>query len=133
MAFYKTKWATVTIAILFAILQVLQPFIHAHLDADHPIQDTGFHVGTDHEESFSVSNIHTALVAPHASHIVSVTSAIKQEIDPVLVIDVIGFVLFTLFFVVALQSARQPFSQLPLIPYKSSSWRLPASRAPPQF
>lgn len=132
MALIKTKWVTLTIAIFFAILQVLQPFIHAHLDAHHPIQETGFHVGADHEESFVTSN--TQLVSsPHASHIISVASAIKQDIDPALIIDVTGFVLLVLCFAIVLQSVAQYFPQLILIPPKSSSRRLPASRAPPQF
>lgn len=133
MALNKTKWMTFTIAIFFAILQVLQPFIHAHLDGDHSIQETGFHVGAEHEESFVTSNNHSAFVTPHPSHIVSVTSAIKQDIDPALFIDVIGIVLLTLCFAIFLQSAAQYFPQLTLIPPKSSSRRLPASRAPPQF
>ena len=133
MASNKTKLATLAIAIFFAILQVLQPFIHAHLDVDHSIHDKGFHVGIEHEESFSVSHNHSASFVPHASHIVSVTLAIKQDIDPALVVDVIDFVLFALFFVIALQSIRAPTPQPVLVSYKSLSWRLPASRAPPQF
>lgn len=131
MALNKTKWATLTIAIFFAILQVLQPFIHAHIDTDHPIQGTGFHVGAEHEESFSLSENHAVSVVPHASHIISVTSAIKQDIDLALFIDVIGVVLLTLCFAIVLQSVSRHFPQLVLIPHKSSGRRLPASRAPP--
>jgi len=133
MALNKTKWLTLVIAIFFAILQGLQPFIHAHIDANHPVQETGFHMGAEHEELFITSNTPTVSVIPHASHIVSVASAIKQDIDPALFVDLIGFVLVALCFAIVLQSVAQYFPQLILVPPKSSSRRLPASRAPPQF
>jgi len=56
MALNKTKWVRLSVAVCFAILQALQPFIHAHLDAEHPIQNTGFHVGSEHEEALSLEH-----------------------------------------------------------------------------
>ena len=48
MELNKTKWATLVIAILFAILQVLQPFIHAqlHENQSFEIDDHPFFIGT---------------------------------------------------------------------------------------
>ena len=131
MALSKTKWVTLIIAIFFAILQVLQPFIHAHLDANHPAQETGFHVGADHEESFSTSSTHSVSVIPHASHIVSVTSAIKQDIDPALLTDAIALVVLCLCFSIALPSTLKLYPQLTLFSPKALKQRLPAARAPP--
>ncbi|CAN4268341.1 hypothetical protein MCEMEM6_00476 [Methylophilaceae bacterium] len=131
MVLSKTKWVTLTIAIFFAILQVLQPFIHAHLDTNHPAQETGFHMGADHEESFSVTNTHSVSVVPHASHIVSVTSAIKQDIDPALLTDAIALIVICLCFSIALQSALKLYPQLTLVSPKALKQRLPAARAPP--
>ncbi len=134
MELNKTKWATLVIAILFAILQVLQPFIHAHLDDDHQFQKIGFHVAEEHEEVTNVTNHvidHSLSSIPHAAHTILVSAAIKQDIDSALFIDVIGFVLLILCFAIVIKSAAQYFPQLLLIPPKFSSRRLPASRAPP--
>ena len=131
MALNKTKWVTLTITIFFVILQVLQPFIHAHLDTNQLAQETGFHVGADHEEFFSVPNIHSLSVVPHASHIVSVASAIKQDIDPALSTDAIALVVLSLFFIVLLQSALTTYPPLTLVTLRPLKRRLPAPRAPP--
>jgi len=136
MTFNKTKWGALTAAFCFAILQALQPFIHAHLDIDHPIQHTGFHVSDEHEEylagSHDQSN-HAISVVPHASHTFSVAPGIKQDIDPALVLDIIRFALVCFCLAIALQSITQRFSHFRPSPYQSLRQRLPASRAPPQY
>ncbi|HSH53450.1 MAG TPA: hypothetical protein VK967_00345 [Methylotenera sp.] len=135
MQLNKTKCVTLVFAICFAILQALQPFIHAHLDAEHPIQNTGFHVGDEHEEVMhhSVTGEHALSGVPHASHTISVASGIKKDIDPALVADPIAIVLFCLCIALVLQSVFTHFLPLAPVPYQSLKRRLPASRAPPQF
>ncbi len=132
----KTKWLTLAIALSFAILQVLQPFIHAHLDAEHPIQHTGFHVGDEHEESadfsghfsnYTVSNI------DHVSHTISVASGIKQDFNSTLLAKILSPVLLCVCFAIALRSILKLHPPLSLIAYSSLRRRLPAARAPPQL
>lgn len=136
MQLNKTKWVTLVFATCFAILQALQPFIHAHLDAEHPIQNTGFHVGDEHEEVVhhsDVSGEHALSTVPHASHTISVADGIKKDIDPALVADSIAIALFCLYIAIVLQSVSTHFLPLAPVPYQSLKRRLPASRAPPQF
>jgi hypothetical protein len=130
----KTKWLTFTVAVCFAILQALQPFIHAHLDADHPIQHTGFHVGDEHEETVSSAHeaTHTVSYVPHASHTVSVASGIKQDFENIPFIDILFAAILSFCFVLALQTHRLNPAFL-LVPTKPFKRRLPASRAPPKF
>lgn len=136
MQLNKIKWVTLVFAICFAILQALQPFIHAHLDGEHPIQNTGFHVGDEHEEAMhhsAYSDEHALSAVPHASHTISVASGIKKDIDPALVADSIAIALFCLCIALVLQSVFTHFLPLAPVPYQSLKKRLPASRAPPQF
>lgn len=137
MVLNKYKWVTLVIAIIFAILQALQPFIHGHLDVNHPIQHTGFHVGDEHEElstdiSYHVDN-HVVSNIVHVSHTVSVASGIKQDLSAVLVTQILGVVLFCLYFVIVLFIPLKFYSALSLVSYNSLKRRLPASRAPPQL
>lgn len=132
----KIKLLVIFIAIGFAILQALQPFIHAHLDSQHPIQNTGFHVGNEHEEliqNSSNSGDHLSMVAPHASHTISVASGIKKDINFALANEAFQLVLFCLCFAIVLLVASNIFLPLVTHPYQSLKKRLPASRAPPQF
>lgn len=127
------KWFAARIAFCLAILLAFQPFIHAHIDADHAAQNHGFHVGAEHEEAFNIehSTNHTLSDAPHASHIVSVDSDIRKDIDTTLLPDTIAAILLSFFFVLALQSAQRLNAVLLLTPKESLKRRLPASRAPP--
>ena len=137
MILSKYKWVTLTIAIIFAILQALQPFIHSHLDVNHPIHHTGFHVGDEYEEvSTDISsqiNNHVVSNMAHVSHTVSVASGIKQDLSSVLAADIVGVVIFCLYFASALLATLKFYPALSLIFYNSLKRRLPASRAPPQF
>ena len=134
MLVIKTKWITLVFAIFFAILQVLQPFIHAHLDGDHQLQNVGFHVGEEHEENTNVSNHltdHSLSSIPHAAHTVLVSTGIKQDIDPALLTNAIALVVLCLCFIILLQSALTLYPPLTLIYHQSLKRKLPASRAPP--
>lgn len=135
MVFDKTKWLTFAFAVCFAVLQALQPFIHAHIDVDHPIQNTGFHVGNEHEEAVSIehSATHSLTNVPHVSHTVSVASGIKQDVDNLLSVNPLLAVVFSFCFVVVLPTTQRLNSAFLLIPIESFRRRLPASRAPPKI
>ena len=129
----NTNWVRLMVAICFAVLQALQPFIHAHVDADHPIQNTGLHVGGEHEESHSFEHIasHALSNVAHVSHTVSVDSSIKQDADSLLLVHAFLLV-FTFCLVLALGSPQKFNHAFLLAPKQPFKRRLPASRAPPQ-
>lgn len=133
MALTKTKWVTLVIATCFAILQAMHPLIHAHLDADHPIHHSGFHVGDEQEEVVHESTIDVSLSeAPHVSHTISVASGIKKDIDlswPDSMAAAIIFIVLGLF--LPDNNIPQPQYTPYLRPFLRR--RLPASRAPPLF
>ncbi|EUJ10449.1 hypothetical protein Meth11DRAFT_1268 [Methylophilaceae bacterium 11] len=133
MALNNTRWVTLAVAICFAILQALQPFIHAHLDTEHPIQHTGFHVGDEHEEAYSVEHSadHAVSNIPHATHTISVASGIKQDVDVKLLINILA-VVFSVCFLLKLQATQKLNPALLSNPKESLKRRLPAARAPPQ-
>jgi hypothetical protein len=138
MGINKAKWVTLAVSVCFAILQTLQPFIHAHLlDVDHPTQHTGFHLGDDHEASVSFSDHqadHAATNTVHASNTVSVASGIKQDVNSALLVEALSTaLLYFCFIIVALSTLkRYPSSNLTAT-YRQLRRRLPAPRAPPQF
>ncbi len=131
MALNKTKWITLLLAIFFAILQVLQPFIHAHLDENHSPHEAGFHVGAEHEEYFD-SHSNKITDYPHAAHIVTVSSAIKQDIDSALLFDLLPLFVLCLSFFILLRPTLVVYPQLSLLSYQRLRKRLPATRAPPR-
>lgn len=136
MFLYKCKWMTLAVAICFAILQALQPFIHAHLDVEHPIQHTGFHIGGEHEESVDFS-YHIADQAvsnvAHDSHTVSVASGMKEDFNSGLFADTLSAAVLCLCFAILLVSTLKFCPPFNLLPYNSLRRRLPSARAPPQF
>lgn len=129
----NTNWVRLMVAICFAILQALQPFIHAHVDADHPIQHTGLHVGSEHEEAQSFEHMadHALSNVAHVSHTVSVDSSIKQDTDSLLLVNAFLLV-FTFCLVLALGLPQKFNCAFLFVPKQSFKRRLPASRAPPQ-
>ena len=135
MVLNKTKWLTLAVVTCFAILQALQPFIHAHLDAEHPIQHTGFHVGDAHEEAVTADTLanHTLSNTPHISHTISVASGIKQDVAPIFLMDALFAIVLTFCFVLFLQASQALNPALPFTFTPSLRRRLPASRAPPQI
>lgn len=131
MSLSKSKWLTLVIAACFAILQAMQPLIHAHLDAEHPIHNSGFHVGDKHEEVAHESTVDAELSeASHISHTISVASGIKKDVDASVLDPILGAVIF---FVVTLllPSYHIPKPQPTLLLRQFLRRRLPASRAPP--
>ena len=132
MKLCNTNWVRLMVAICFAVLQALQPFIHAHVDADHPIQHTGLHVGSEHEEAHSFEHMadHALSNVAHVSHTVSVDSSIKQDADSLFLVHAFLLV-FTFCLVLALASPQKFNRAFLLKPKQSFKRRLPASRAPP--
>lgn len=132
----KANFLVYLMVVCFALLQVLSPFIHAHLDTEHPIQKTGFHVGDAHEEkTMGLANAESNFLSadPHAAHTILVASGITHDIDSTLLMSTSLFVLFFLCFPLALTSVLRQFFPLSLIPLQPLKRRLPASRAPPQL
>lgn len=145
----KAKFLVYLIVLCFALLQIFTPFIHAHLNADlnsqHPIQNTGFHVGDAHEEvAIELTHLHSAETSvehldasfssiPHASHTISVASGITQNIDSTMIAFASLLVLFFLCFPQYLTPFLSRFFALNVIPQQPLKRRLPASRAPPQI
>lgn len=123
-----------TVACCFALLQALQPFIHAHLDGEHHPHAEGLHTAEIHESAHAHehSSSHTMLDASHGAHTISVSQGIKQD-STYAVDDTFSFVLiaicFALIVILNPQYSPQPTSNF----IKSLKRRLPASRAPPYF
>lgn len=135
MVLTKARWLIFAVATCFAILQALQPFIHAHIDVDHPIQNTGFHVGDEHEEAVSFEHLSTHSVSnvPHASHTISVASGIKQDLKNMSFADALIAIVLSFSFLLVLSSSQRLNPAFLLVPKESLKRRLPASRAPPQI
>lgn len=135
MTFNKTKWMTISVAVCFAVLQALQPLIHGHLDAEHSIQHTGFHLGDEHEEavvSHQAAEIsHSVTTAPHISHTISVASGMKQEVNPIIAAEFMWAILVVIASLVALQTKTLNFNHSNFNLYQSLRLKIPASRAPP--
>ncbi|WP_020168077.1 MULTISPECIES: hypothetical protein [Methylotenera] len=142
----KANFVVYLIVLCFALLQVFTPFIHAHLNAEHPIQNTGFHVGDAHEEmAIELTHLHSTDTSsehldasflssiPHATHTISVASGITQGVDSTFLVVASLLVLFFLCFPFALTSVLRQFFLLSLTPLQPLKRRLPASRAPPQL
>lgn len=132
----KANLVVYLILVCFALLQVFSPFIHAHLDTEHFVQNTGFHMGDAHEEKaidLTSTDSGFITVGAHASHTISVASGIKQEIDSTFMTGISLLVLFFLCFALNLTPALKQFFSLRLTPLQPLKRKLPASRAPPQF
>ena len=141
----KANYIVYLIVVCFALLQVFSPFIHAHLDADQPIHNTGFHVGTAHEEMtidldhLSLADAHTQhshadflSATPHAAHTISVASGIPQDLDSAFIVSTSLLVLFFLC-LACYKPVLTRFFTLNLTPHQLLKRRLPAPRAPPQI
>lgn len=154
MQLNKSSGLTLLLAVCFALLQVLQPFIHAHLDQhsahdshsqqlhdshqhDHHAyghQQVGFHVADAHEEVFAQA-VHdgTQLSAvPHASHTIFVAPAITKNVDLATVLNAMQLALYGLVMAIILLVTTQQFPALVNPHYPSIKRRLPATRAPPR-
>ena len=142
----KAKFLVYSVVLFLALLQIFTPFIHAHFNTDHPIQNTGFHVGDAHEEmAIELTHLYSAETSaehldasflstiPHATHTISVASGITQDVDSALLVVASLLVLFFLCFPQYLTPFLSQFFALSLIPQQPLKRQLPASRAPPQF
>lgn len=132
----QTKWLAQFLVGCFAILQLLQPFIHAHLDTPHSPKTSSFHVVSDHEETLQGSNLSaddSIFNSPHPAHVISVDSSIKSDIKFLISDESIQLILFCLIIVLALQSVSKVFFPFTTHHYLFLKERLPASRAPPKF
>lgn len=145
---------TLLLAVCFALLQVLQPFIHAHLE-QHPAHDSlswqsddshahdhhadthhqvGFHVADAHEEIFVQSDHHGTQLStvPHASHTIFVAPAITKSADLAAVLNAMQLALFCVVMAVILLVTTQHFPTFFNPHSPSIKRRLPATRAPPR-
>lgn len=130
----KTKWVMLLIALCFAFLQALQPFIHAHLDINESQHD-GIHVGLEHEELLSAhdDSVIAHLGAPHAKHTISVDPGIKHDVDMAIFTSSVSFVLFFICLTILFQSVTARFPQFTLTHTKLLKRQPQSVRAPPQF
>ena len=142
MHFLNNKWVSLVVVVCFALLQLLQPFIHAHLDAEHPIQNTGFHVGDAHEDMAyhagelppDASSAHDDMLSDlsHASHTVTVASGMTKQASLSVASNITFIFLLGYIIALALQFTLVSPSNYHFFPHKLLKRRLPASRAPPQ-
>lgn len=137
------------LAICFAVLQALQPFIHAHLDSHSQTQHQGIHVGMEHEEllsSYAAStvaantdtiNAHvhgsSEHAVPHAKHTISVDPGIKHDIDIANLMSSIPFVLFFIGLTLVYTFVPKRFPQFALSHTKRLRSQPQSVRAPPLF
>jgi hypothetical protein len=135
MQLNRTKWVVMTVVFCFAILQALQPFIHAHLDDGHHTHGEGLHMAETHESSHVINHLSSNSIsdAGHDHHSIAVPSGIKQDNAADLMMDVLAFVLVSFWFVAAIRSGRNRFPQSSFISSYPLTRRLPAPRAPPLF
>ena len=146
MLHLKAKFVVYFIVLCFALLQVFTPFIHAHINTPHPIQNTGFHVGDAHEEmaielthshspDTSAEHLDASFLAstPHATHTISVASGIARDVDSTISSVASLQILFFLCFLFALAQGTKQFFPLNSNPFQPLKRRLPVSRAPPQI
>jgi putative Mn2+ efflux pump MntP len=141
MLLNKSKWAMLVVATCFALLQALQPFMHAHLDTDHLAHHSNVSANDEHEELIHQSHHviadyltdHTESAVSHSLYTISVASGIKKDMEPAAVIDSIAFVLISVGLAIGFAFISKPNFPLISAPHPSVKRRLPASRAPPQF
>lgn len=123
------------VACCFAILQALQPFIHAHLDGEHHSHGEGFHTVQNHESTHATEHLndHAVSDAGHATHTIAVPTGIKQEKSAFLMMDVLAFALVCIWLALVFVPCSNRFPPLPLISSNTLRRRLPAPRASPLF
>lgn len=132
MSLNKTKRWMLLLAICFAVLQVLQPFIHAHLDEHTQSQHEGIHVGMEHEELLSShDDVAQHPATSHAKHTISVDPGIKHDV--VIATSAIPFVLFFICFSLLFKFVRERFPQFVLSHTKLLKRQPQSVRAPPLF
>lgn len=137
MRINNTKWTMIAFAMCFALLQALQPFIHAHLDTEqHSTQYSGLHINLEHEELISLDHDDTdnsMYATPHAQHTISVDSSIKPDVALALLTYAVSFVLFFISFAIIFKAVSNQFPQLTIVHHKFQRRQPQSVRAPPQF
>jgi energy-converting hydrogenase Eha subunit H len=122
----KILWA---IVIWFAILQMLSPLIHAHVEADTPEQGHGLHMHA--EDLFQAQDkIHHIYSIVNSMHTVGIEKALVKTLD------LLPLPLFTLLFIICSLAVisrlpRCQFSASPPHPFYLRPQLSP--RAPPLF
>ncbi len=130
----KTKWIVVLVAISFAILQTLQPFIHAHFDEVDTDHHSGFHTVDDHESATSHNHTKSSeAYEDHSSHKVTIASGINSDLKTPFLVDVLIGLTFSLYLILitSFKNRLNPAS-LPIFK-ETSSRRRPGNRAPPKY
>lgn len=135
----RKNWIQLVIALCIILLQVLQPFIHVHLDVAEHAHSVGFHMGGDYEHELhdmnlpqSSSHQHFIADTSHLPDVVSVASGIKKEVDQGLSMDLLTYVLVSFCFFLLLPPISKLWPAFHPHFHESLKRRLPASRAPPQ-
>lgn len=121
------------ILIWFALLQMLSPLIHAHVEVDAPNQGHGLHVHMDEFTSILDANSAPAFKEFSASlHIIGVDKALvkKAELLQSPLFTVL-FAIFSLMLIARLIKIKSKFRFLLLLSFYLKSQSRP--RAPPYF
>lgn len=133
MFFQSIKKLAWIVVFWFALLQVIAPFIHAHLGAEHLTETATLHVHADEHEHFDThndSNNHVADLS-HAMQTVTVTDGFINDLENSFALYAVLYVLCFLLVRANLIIRFHPVSNS-LQDY-SIKWRSPAPRAPPQL
>ena len=79
MLSYRTKSISWMIVIWFALLQAISPFIHGHIEADHPSKGVGLHLPVDELDVAAMDSVPTLKNAVDPMHVVVVDKAIVKN------------------------------------------------------
>lgn len=140
MPLFKSNLIKYLFVLSFALMQMLQPFNHVHLDGNEAGKLHGFHLGSEHEELLSHPHVslddgadqHRHAHNAHAVHTIFAQADIKPGLDAAMGLGMAGLLLFAVLLTFALPVLGQVFAEPPPRFYTSSRYTLPATRAPPQ-
>jgi hypothetical protein len=125
----KLLWV---IAIWFACLQAMAPFIHGHMEIDQSGHGHGMHFHDDESDhAFSGQSMHAMHDVSHVAHTVVIASGIKKDQDS----SVFPMVALLIFFLALIPQPRISVPLARLTPFiKPLFKRRPSSpRAPPLY
>jgi len=124
-----------TIACCFAILQALQPLIHAHLDGNHHSHAGGVHMAQTHEYAHVMGHKDSHIVSDgsHDAHTIAVPNGIKQDQATKFMVDLLAFVMVFCWIALRLVPSSNYFPQFTFISSSILRRRPQAPRAPPLF
>jgi len=125
----KSAWI---IVFWFALLQIISPFIHTHLGADHLTETASLHIHVDeHDHSTDHNDSHFLSDPSPTIHTITVAPGLIKVLDISLSFYAVLFVLFCLLARTDLVRSLHPSSSPPHD--YSFKRRRPAPRAPPLF